>query len=72
MSDVYLQVELDDATKKLLVVNTDKGLFQYNRLSLGPAPATGAGTNFQQGGQDQPFPAGDSISFSRWRHDRHS
>ena len=39
MSDAYLQVELDDATKKLLVVNTHKGLFRYNRLSFGPAPA---------------------------------
>ena len=39
MSDAYLQVKLDDATKKLLVVNTHKGLFRYNRLSFGPAPA---------------------------------
>ena len=39
MSDAYLQVELDDATKKLLVVNTHKGLFRYNRLSFGSAPA---------------------------------
>ena len=39
MSDAYLQVELDDATKKVLVVNTHKGLFRYNRLSFGPAPA---------------------------------
>ena len=28
MSDVYLQVELNYATKKLLVVNTHKGLFR--------------------------------------------
>ena len=40
MSDAYLQVELDDATKKVLVVNTHKGLFRYNRLSFGPAPAS--------------------------------
>ena len=39
MSDAYIQVELDDAKKKLLVVNTHKGLFRYNRLSFGPAPA---------------------------------
>ena len=39
MSDAYLQVELDDATKKLHVLNTHKGLFRYNRLSFGPAPA---------------------------------
>ena len=39
MSDAYLQVELDDATKKLIVVITHKGLFRYNRLAFGPAPA---------------------------------
>ena len=39
ISDAYLQVELGDATKKLLVVKTHKGLFRYNRLSFGPAPA---------------------------------
>ena len=39
MSDAYLQVELYDSTKTLLVVNTHKGLFRYNRLSFGPAPA---------------------------------
>ena len=39
MSEAYLQVELDDATKKSLVVNTHKGLFRYNRLSFGTAPA---------------------------------
>ena len=39
MPDAYLQIELDDATKKLLVVNTHKRLFRYNRLSFGPAPA---------------------------------
>ena len=35
----HLQVELDDATKKLLFVNTHNVLFRYNRLSFGPAPA---------------------------------
>ena len=39
MSDAYLQVELDDATHKLVVVNAQKGLFRNIRLSLGPAPA---------------------------------
>ena len=39
MSDAYLHVELDDATQKLLVANTHKGLFRNNRLSFGPAPA---------------------------------
>ena len=39
MSDAYLQVELDDATKQLLVINTHRGLYRYNRLAFGPAPA---------------------------------
>ena len=39
MSDAYLQVELDHATKKLYVVNTHKWLFRYNRLSFVVTPA---------------------------------
>ena len=39
MRDAYLQIELDDESKKLLVINTHKGLFQYNRLCFGPSPA---------------------------------
>ena len=39
MSDAYSQVELDDATDKLSVDNTHKGLFRYNRLSFRPTPA---------------------------------
>ena len=39
MSDAYLQVELDVATKQLLVINTHRGLYRYNRLAFGPAPA---------------------------------
>ena len=39
MSDAYLQVELDDAINKVLVVNTHKGLLRYNRLSFGPESA---------------------------------
>ncbi len=39
MSDAYLKVELDDATHKLIVLNTHTGLFRNIRLSLGPAPA---------------------------------
>ena len=39
MSDAYLQVELDDATKQLLVINTHRGLYRYNRLAFGPALA---------------------------------
>ena len=39
LSDAYLQVELDDATKMVLVVNSHKGLFRYNRLSFLTAQA---------------------------------
>jgi hypothetical protein len=38
-SEAYLQVELDDDSKDLLVINTHKGLFHYNRLSFGVASA---------------------------------
>ena len=37
--DAYLQIELDDETKQLLVINTHKGLYRYNRLCFGPSPA---------------------------------
>ena len=39
MSDACLQVELDNATKQLLVINAHRGLYRYNRLAFGPAPA---------------------------------
>ncbi|XP_039450654.1 uncharacterized protein K02A2.6-like [Culex pipiens pallens] len=42
LSDAYLQVEVDEESRKLLVINTHKGLFQYNRLSLGIKNAPGA------------------------------
>lgn len=32
LSDAYLQVEFDDETKKLVVINTHQKLFCYNRL----------------------------------------
>uniref|UniRef100_A0A914DCM8 RNA-directed DNA polymerase n=1 Tax=Acrobeloides nanus TaxID=290746 RepID=A0A914DCM8_9BILA len=39
--DAYLQIPMEDQSAKLLVVNTHKGLFQYNRLPFGvkSAPA---------------------------------
>ena len=40
-SDAYLQVELEDETKKLCTINTAKGLFQFNRLPFGAKPAPG-------------------------------
>jgi hypothetical protein len=38
-SEAYLQVKLDDESKQLLVINTHKGLFRYNRLPFGVASA---------------------------------
>ncbi|CAF4341779.1 unnamed protein product, partial [Adineta steineri] len=38
-SEAYLQVALDDESKELLVINTHKGLFRYNRLPFGVASA---------------------------------
>ena len=34
-----MHIELDDETKQLLVINTHKGLYRYNRLCFGPSPA---------------------------------
>lgn len=39
LRNAYLQVEVDKETKKLLIINTHKGLFRYNRLVFGVAPA---------------------------------
>jgi hypothetical protein len=38
-SEAYLQVQLDDESKELLVINTHKGLFRFNRLPFGVASA---------------------------------
>jgi len=35
MSQAYLQLQLNDDSKKLITVNTHHGLFQYNRLPFG-------------------------------------
>ena len=37
MSDAYFQVELDDETKKICVINTMHGLWKYSRLCFGLA-----------------------------------
>ena len=34
MSHLYQQIELDNAFKQFIVINTHKGLFRYNRLSF--------------------------------------
>ncbi|XP_065075015.1 uncharacterized protein K02A2.6-like [Ochlerotatus camptorhynchus] len=44
-SDAYLQVELDEESRKLVTINTHKGLYRFNRLSPGVKCAPGA---FQQ------------------------
>ncbi|XP_055622890.1 uncharacterized protein K02A2.6-like [Toxorhynchites rutilus septentrionalis] len=41
-SDAYLQVEVEEASRKLLTINTHKGLFLYNRLPPGVKSAPGA------------------------------
>ena len=35
LAEAYLQIELDEESKKLVVVNTHKGLYQYQRLPFG-------------------------------------
>ena len=37
LADAYLQIELDDESKKLCVINTPFGLYQYNRMCFGIA-----------------------------------
>ncbi|XP_062699605.1 uncharacterized protein K02A2.6-like [Aedes albopictus] len=45
LSDAYLQVEVDEDLKNLLIINTHRGLFRFNRLAPGVKSAPGA---FQQ------------------------
>lgn len=39
LKDAYLQMELDDPSKEIMVINTPLGLFQYQRLPYGIASA---------------------------------
>ena len=39
MSQAYLQLPLDDESKEIVTVNTQKGLFRYNRLPFGISSA---------------------------------
>ena len=39
LSDAYLQIELDEESKQLVVINTPFGLFRYNRMPFGIANA---------------------------------
>ena len=41
MSQAYQQICLDDESKKYVVINTSKGLFQYNRLPFGISSTPG-------------------------------
>ena len=41
MSQVYLQLAVDNQAKELLKINTHKGLFVYNRLPFGVLAAPG-------------------------------
>ena len=41
MSQAYAQLCLDDVSKQYTVINTHRGLFQYNRLSFGISSAPG-------------------------------
>ena len=41
MSQAYQQLELDDASKALTTINTNRGLFRYNRLCFGISAAPG-------------------------------
>lgn len=45
LSDAFLQVEVDEEFRKLITINTHRGLFQYNRLPFGIKTAPGC---FQQ------------------------
>lgn len=39
LTQAYLQMEVDEAPKSLLTINTHKGLFRFNRLPFGIASA---------------------------------
>ena len=39
MSEAYQQIELEDSSRQCTVINTHKGLFQYNRLPFGISSA---------------------------------
>jgi len=39
LADAYLQVELDEASSKMVVINTHRGLYQYRRLPFGLSSA---------------------------------
>lgn len=40
LSDAYLQLEMDEESKRMLTINTSKGLYTFNRLCPGVKPAS--------------------------------
>ncbi|XP_055616766.1 uncharacterized protein K02A2.6-like [Toxorhynchites rutilus septentrionalis] len=45
LSDAFLQMEVDESSRRMLTINTHRGLYEYNRLPPGVKAAPGA---FQQ------------------------
>ena len=41
LSQAYLQLPLDDKSKKFVVINTPKGLFRFTRLPFGISASPG-------------------------------
>ena len=39
LASAYLQIPLDEASRKVLTINTHKGLYKYKRLPFGVSPA---------------------------------
>lgn len=39
LTQAYNQMEVDEATRELMTINTQKGLYQYTRLQFGVAAA---------------------------------
>ena len=46
LSEVYMQFELDEESKKFLVINTHKGLYRVNRLPCGVTSAPAIWTKY--------------------------
>ena len=49
LSQAYLQLPLDEESKKYVVINTQKGLFQYSRLPYGVSSAPGIFQRYMEG-----------------------
>lgn len=49
LSQAYLQLPLEEESKKFVVINTHKGLFQYNRLPYGVSSAPGIFQRYMEG-----------------------